>query len=83
VLVQYYRHGGHYRGGGYRGGYYRGDDDAGAIAAGAIFGLALGAIIAGQSQQRRTVGSCAQRFRSYDPSSMTYLGYDGRRHSCP
>ena len=26
---------------------------------------------------------CASRFRSYDPSSGTYLGYDGRRHSCP
>jgi len=26
--------------------------------------------------------SCAQRFRSYDPASGTYLGYDGRRHAC-
>ena len=26
---------------------------------------------------------CSQRFRSYDPSSGTYMGYDGRRHSCP
>jgi hypothetical protein len=26
---------------------------------------------------------CAQRFRSYDPGSGTYLGYDGQRHSCP
>jgi hypothetical protein len=26
---------------------------------------------------------CAQRFRSYDPASGTYLGYDGQRHSCP
>jgi BA14K-like protein len=26
---------------------------------------------------------CSQRFRSYDPASGTYLGYDGRRHSCP
>ena len=26
---------------------------------------------------------CAQRFRSYDPASGTYLGYDGRRHPCP
>lgn len=29
------------------------------------------------------VGYCAQRFRSYDPSSGTYVGYDGLRHSCP
>jgi hypothetical protein len=26
---------------------------------------------------------CAQRYRSYDPTSGTYLGYDGLRHSCP
>jgi hypothetical protein len=26
---------------------------------------------------------CQQRFRSYDPASGTYLGYDGYRHPCP
>jgi hypothetical protein len=26
---------------------------------------------------------CAQRFRSYDPASGTYLGNDGMRHPCP
>jgi len=26
---------------------------------------------------------CQQRFRSYDPRSGTYMGYDGLRHSCP
>lgn len=26
--------------------------------------------------------SCAQRYRSYDPASRTYLGYDGLRHPC-
>ena len=26
---------------------------------------------------------CSQRYRSYDPSSGTYLGYDGERHPCP
>ena len=29
------------------------------------------------------VAYCAQRFRSYDPMSGTYLGYDGYRHPCP
>jgi hypothetical protein len=29
------------------------------------------------------VGYCQQRFRSYDPSSGTYLGFDGLRHPCP
>ena len=29
------------------------------------------------------VNYCAQRYRSYDPASGTYLGYDGQRHPCP
>jgi len=27
-------------------------------------------------------GDCALRYRSYDPASGTYVGHDGRRHSC-
>ena len=26
---------------------------------------------------------CAARFRTYDPASRTYMGYDGFRHRCP
>ncbi|MBV9560851.1 MAG: BA14K family protein, partial [Bradyrhizobium sp.] len=29
------------------------------------------------------VAYCSARFRSYDPRSGTYLGYDGLRHPCP
>jgi hypothetical protein len=29
------------------------------------------------------VAYCMSRFRSYDPGSGTYLGYDGLRHPCP
>ena len=29
------------------------------------------------------VAYCTRRFRSYDPVSQTYLGYDGFRHPCP
>jgi hypothetical protein len=29
------------------------------------------------------VAYCMQRFRSYDPDSGTYLGFDGQRHPCP
>ena len=29
------------------------------------------------------VAYCMQRFRSYDPLSGTYLGFDGFRHPCP
>ena len=28
-------------------------------------------------------GYCAQRFKSYDPRTGTYLGLDGVRHPCP
>jgi hypothetical protein len=30
-----------------------------------------------------SVAYCEAHFKSYDPSSGTYLGYDGVRHSCP
>jgi hypothetical protein len=29
------------------------------------------------------VGYCMRRYRSFDPGSMTYLGFDGYRHPCP
>ena len=28
-------------------------------------------------------GYCASRYRSYDPATGTFLGYDGLRHPCP
>jgi uncharacterized membrane protein len=85
-----WRHGG-YRGGGWhhRGwghGYHRrgyGWGPAiGGLAAGAIIG---GAIANSQAQARGADADayCSQRFRSYDPASGTYLGYDGDRHPCP
>ena len=30
-----------------------------------------------------SVAYCMQRYKSYDPDSGTYLGYDGQRHPCP
>jgi hypothetical protein len=73
-------------------GYYR--RDRGGAAAAGVLGLATGAIIGGaiaQQQQQPvyvapnqgSVAYCSQRFRSYDPASGTYLGYDGLRHACP
>ncbi|WP_342734887.1 BA14K family protein [Bradyrhizobium sp. B117] len=29
-----------------------------------------------------TLRSCAERFRSFDPATGTYLGFDGNRHPC-
>jgi hypothetical protein len=37
----------------------------------------------GYSTAGNSSSYCQQRFRSYDPASGTYLGYDGKRHPCP
>jgi hypothetical protein len=37
----------------------------------------------GPGQGNSAAAYCAQRFRSYDPRSGTYLGTDGLRHPCP
>ncbi len=37
----------------------------------------------GYVMPNRDVAYCQQRFRSYDPASGTYLGFDGYRHPCP
>ena len=52
------------------------------LAAGAIIG---GAIAASQAQAAAANADayCFQRYKSYDPASGTYLGYDGYRHPCP
>ena len=33
--------------------------------------------------ERDAVEYCMRRYRSYDPRSGTYVGYDGYRHPCP
>lgn len=74
-------HGGRYHGYGQRHGYYgNGAAALGGLAAGAIIG---GAIANSQARAGDTDAYCSQRFKSYDPRSGTYLGYDGDRHSCP
>jgi BA14K-like protein len=30
----------------------------------------------------RSAAVCAKTYKSYDPSDMTYLGKDGKRHPC-
>jgi hypothetical protein len=85
---------GGYRGGYYRGygGYYNGGNAAGAAIAGGILGLAAGAAIAGAAANAgpppvvmgdpNWIAYCARKYQSFDPSSGTYLGYDGYRHAC-
>lgn len=70
----------------------------GGVAAGIIGGMILGGIIASQRPYYYeyppygyypypyadgAIAYCMRRFRSYDPYTMTYLGYDGFRHPCP
>jgi hypothetical protein len=61
--------------------YYYGDDyayDDGYYDGGPAY-AAPGYVVSGGADP----GYCAQRYRSYDPASGTYLGYDGLRHPCP
>ncbi|MGQ4272922.1 BA14K family protein [Terrihabitans sp. B22-R8] len=67
--------------------YYRHrhrDSNAGAAVAAGVLGLAAGAAIASSANRGNADDRwCAERFRSYDSRSGTYLGADGRRHACP
>lgn len=73
-----------WRGPGYYGGSYYYNPGA-AFAAGVI-GLAAGAAIAGAANQQRYandyIAYCSQRYRSFNPATGTYTGYDGRQHRC-
>jgi hypothetical protein len=62
--------------------YYRGWGPGPAIGAG-ILGFAAGAAIAGAAADHRGhVDACFSAYKSYDPRTDTYLGYDGYRHRC-
>jgi hypothetical protein len=77
-----------------RRGYYRDDgfaplDAAAGVAEGAVD--AAGAIATAPFRAMEGDRSyammgdpsyCAQRYRSYDPRSGTFMGYDGQRHPC-
>jgi hypothetical protein len=73
-----WRHHGWHRG--WRRGYYGPGAVVGGLAAGAIIG---GAIANSQARAGNNDAYCFNRFKSYDPASGTYLGYDGSRHPCP
>lgn len=77
-------------GGGRGYGYRRRGVGAGAVIGGLAAGALIGGAIASQAAPAPAYGAggdavayCQQRFRSYDPSSGTYLGNDGQRHPCP
>ncbi len=41
------------------------------------------AVVYDSSPDADEIAYCSRRFKSYDPRSGTYLGYDGNRHPCP
>lgn len=49
---------------------------------GYVYGPALGGVYAYNDVPAGDTGYCARRYRSYDPATGTYLGYDGIRHAC-
>ncbi len=55
-----------------------------ADAAAAIFGFVAGAAANAAAGTANTShqAACDARYRSYDWSTDTYMGYDGRRHEC-
>lgn len=64
-------------------GYY---NNTGAwIALGVASAVAVGAVAAANSGPvyDDAVAYCMQRFRSYNPNTGTYTGYDGFQHACP
>jgi hypothetical protein len=79
------------RGGGGRGGGGGGGRGRGGGNVGLGIGLGIGAAVIGgaiaasaaEQQRRDAVSYCMQRYRSFDPESMTYQGRDGMRYSCP
>jgi hypothetical protein len=74
---QHYRGG--YRGGGYGGGIYFGGGPYWGGPAYAYDDDYVDAPVAAGGD----VAYCMRRFKSYDPRSGTYLGFDGLRHPCP
>jgi hypothetical protein len=51
----------------------------------ALFGFAAGAAVAGainNSNDNAHVQACASRYRSYNPNTDTFTGYDGLQHAC-
>lgn len=86
--AQYRRYGdgGYYnRGYGGRGYYGRRRGNGVGIGLGIAGAVIVGSILAEEARRSGGSGSsrCARTYRSYDPDSGTYTGYDGETHRCP
>jgi BA14K-like protein len=72
-----------------------GGGDVGAGVAAGIVGGVIGGIIANEAVRQQNeavqqeddsdqaVAYCMRRFKSYNPSTGTYIGFDGQAHPCP
>ena len=88
-----WRGGSGWRGYGYRGWYGPGIGFATGLAIGGAYAAPYyygppvyyrtPGVVYDAPENGNSVAYCMQRFKSYDPASGTYLGYDGRRHPCP
>jgi hypothetical protein len=78
-----WRHGHRRHGGWHRHGWHRGHRGWGPVIGGLAAGAIVGSAIASSHAQASANAYCEQKYRSYDPASGTYLGYDGLRHPCP
>jgi hypothetical protein len=65
-------------------GFWPGDVAAGVVggAVGTAGAIAGAPFRDGYASMDGNASYCAQRYRSYDPASGTFLGRDGRRHPC-
>jgi hypothetical protein len=72
ALGGYYGYNNGYYANGYYDNAYDGDGD------GPAYAYSPGDEMGGDSSDY-----CAQRYRSYDPSTGTYMGFDGQPHPCP
>lgn len=80
---------GHSQWHGYGRGYYGRDFGAGVL--GGFLGGIVGTwwnrpepqVVVVPQEPIRDEAWCIQRYRSYDPYTRTYLGFDGLRHGCP
>ena len=56
--------------------------NGGAPTPAARFASAPPAVMQAYAARERGIGSCARRYRSYDPASGTFLARHGRRYRC-
>ena len=74
-----------------RGRGWGGRGRGGGVGVGTAVGIGVGAAIIGgaiaasaaEQQRQEAINYCAQRYRSYDPNSQTYIGRGGMRYPCP